>query len=146
MTNIFFDMDGTLFDLYGVAGWLDALTSYDPTPYKIAPVIYNMSCIARYLNLVQAGGCKLGIISWLSRNSTKSYDRAVTAAKLASLKRHLPSVKWDYIHIVSYGTPKEQFMLTSNDILFDDEERNRINWGGRAYTPDNIIKVLKELV
>ena len=29
---IYFDMDGTIADLYAVDGWLDMLRAYDPTP------------------------------------------------------------------------------------------------------------------
>lgn len=143
--TIWFDMDGTILDLYGVENWLDYLCAYDPKPYIQAGTMLNMNILARYLNLIQKQGYKLGIISWLSRNSTPAYDEAVTKAKLYSLKKHLKSVKWDYIHIVSYGTPKETFIKSEADILFDDEEKNRKNWRGKAYTPDQIMSVLKQI-
>jgi hypothetical protein len=54
-------------------------------------------------------------------------------------------VHWDRITIVPYGTPKQNYCESSADILFDDEERNRINWTGIAYTPDEILKILKEI-
>ena len=143
--TIWFDMDGTILDLYGVENWLNYLCAYDPKPYIQAGTMLNMNILARYLNLIQKQGYKLGIISWLSRNSTPEYDEAVTKAKLYSLKKHLKSVKWDYIHIVSYGTPKETFIKSEADILFDDEEKNRKNWRGKAYTPDQIMSVLKQI-
>lgn len=143
---IWFDMDGTILDLYGVENWLDYLRAYNPKPYIQAGTMLNMNILARYLNLIQKQGYELGIISWLSRNSTPAYDEAVTKAKLNSLKKHLKSVKWNYIHIVAYGTPKENFMKNKTDILFDDEEKNRKNWHGKAYTPDQIISVLKQLM
>lgn len=143
--TLWFDMDGTLGDLYAVEGWLDALRAFNPSPYAKAAVLHNMSQLARYLNKVQQLGWKLGIISWLSRNSNINYDEAVTNVKLAWLKKHLHSVNWDEIHIVSYGTPKENFMNDDNDILFDDEEKNRNNWHGQAYKPDEIFTILKSI-
>ena len=31
------------------------------------------------------------------------------------------------------------------DILFDDEEKNRNNWTGRAYDVENILEILKKI-
>ena len=146
MKTIWFDMDGTIANLYAVEGWLPMLRAEDPTPYAIAQVMHNMSILARYLNKVQKCGYRIGIISWLTKCSTPNYDEAVTFAKIEWLNKHLNSVKFDEINIVTYGTPKEQFMKDENDILFDDEEKNRINWGGVAYEPCDIMQVLKELI
>ena len=143
---VWFDMDGTLGDLYAVPNWLEMLRAYDPTPYMQAAVLHNMSLLARYLNKVQAAGYGIGIISWRSKCSTENYDIAVTLAKLGWLSTHLASVEWDSIYIVDYGTPKQSFMKTENDILFDDEEGNRTAWTGEAYDPSQILEVLKELL
>ena len=104
---IFFDMDNTLAALYDVPDWLKLLRAYDPEPYDTAAVMLNMSLLARYLNKVQAEGYRLGIVSWLSKESTPEYDVAVTEAKTSWLSLHLRSVSWVVIHIVPYGTPKE---------------------------------------
>lgn len=144
--TIWWDMDGTIADLYGVDGWLDMLMDKDPTPYMEAEVMLNMALFARYLHKVQQLGYRIGIISWLCKTPTPEYDEAVTDAKLDWLNKHLPSVSWDEINIVAHGTPKQNFMLTQEDILFDDEDRNRMNWYGDAYTPDQIMTVLKNIV
>jgi hypothetical protein len=60
---------------------------------------------------------------------------------MAWLYKHLPSVVWDKIHIVPYGTNKRK--TCGGGILFDDEEGNRKAWGEGAYTPDMILTVLK---
>lgn len=144
--TIWFDMDGTIANLYAVENWLAKLREYDASPYAEAEVLLNMSQLARLLNKVQAIGYGIGIISWLSKFPTPEYDKAVTEAKLHWLSQHLKSVHFDEIHIVSYGTPKSDFMYTDNDILFDDEEQNRENWEGEAYEPSDIIEILKELL
>ena len=144
--TIFFDMDGTLADFYGQASWLELLRAENPAPYKRAGVLLNMNTLARQLNKLQAKGYRLGIISWLSKNATTAYNHSVTTAKIAWLRKHLHSVQWDIVHIVPYGTPKEQFMETYTDILFDDEEKNRLAWDGRPYAPSEITKVLNTLL
>ena len=140
--EICFDMDGTLADFYGVEGWLDYLDNFDATPYALAKPLVNMSALARVLNNRQKKGYKLKIISWLSKTGTDDFHAEVTQAKLAWLRQHLPSVHFDEIIIVEYGTPKQMF---GNGILFDDEKPNRDNWDGVAYDVDNILEILKNL-
>lgn len=137
-------MDGCIADLYGVEGWLDDLISGNPRPYKEAQTMLSMVWLARRLHILQSLGYKIGIISWLSKSSTPEYDRQVMEAKMDWLNRHLPSVDFDEIHIVPYGTPKSSF-ATPQDILFDDELKNRLDWIGAAFNPNEILPTLKEL-
>lgn len=137
---VWFDMDGTIADLYGVQNWLPMLNNEDPTPYEVARPLVNLSRLARYLNKLQKMGWKVGVISWLSKYSTPEYDAAVTGAKMFWLGRHLPSVKWDEIKIVPYGTNKYQ--TCGGGCLFDDEAKNRDTWEDAAYTPDRIFEIL----
>ena len=65
--KIFFDMDGTIANLYAVENWLDFLRAEEVTPYKEAMPMVNMSQLARLLNRLQAEGYKIGIISWTSK-------------------------------------------------------------------------------
>ena len=146
MRTIWWDMDGTIANLYAVENWLPMLRAEDTTPYEEAEVMWNMSQLARLMNQVQKLGYKLGIISWTSKGGSASYNEAVKQAKLAWLNKHLASVSWDSICVVSYGTPKSLVMRTEDDILFDDELKNREDWLGEAYEPDMMIKVLKALL
>ena len=146
MRTIWWDMDGTIANLYAVENWLPMLRAEDTTPYVEAEVMWNMSQLARLMNQVQKLGYKLGIISWTSKGGSASYNEAVKQAKLNWLNKHLASVSWDKICVVSYGTPKSLVMTTEDDILFDDEEPNRDAWLGEAYEPDMMIKVLKALL
>lgn len=141
--TIFFDLDGTISDLYGVEGWLDMLIQSDPRPYLVAKPLVNMSALARRIHSLQAAGYEVGIISWLSKSGTENYNALVTEAKKAWLRQHLASVVFDKMYIVPYGTPKEQFAETPIDILFDDEKQNRDNWTGIAYGVDDILNTLK---
>lgn len=143
--TIWFDMDGTIANLYGVENWLPMLRASDPTPYAIAKPLLRLSALAYMLNKLRAKGYEVGVLSWLSKTGTPEYNAEVTAAKYAWLREHLPSVEFDEIVIIPYGTPKENYKRTDADILFDDEERNRTNWNGNAYTEKEIMEVLKAL-
>ena len=43
--TIWFDMDGTIANLYGVDNWLPMLREYNPAPYAEAEVMLNMSLL-----------------------------------------------------------------------------------------------------
>lgn len=145
MREIWFDMDGTIADLYGVKNWLSMLIDSDPTPYAIARPLVNLSRLARYLNRLQKMGFEIGIISWLSKSSTPEYDVMVTSAKMFWLTHHLPSVQWNNIKIVPYGTNKNT--ICGGGFLFDDEERNRKEWvNGEAFEPKYMFEVLATIV
>ena len=129
MKKIYFDMDGTIADFYGVEGWLNYLNEGNPFPYATARPLVNMQRLARLLNNLQKRGYEICIISWLPRASTEAYDGLVKAAKIAWLRKHLASVNFNEIHIVAYGTPKNTL---GEGILFDDELLNRETWGEGA--------------
>ena len=143
--TINFDMDGTIADLYGVENWLDHLINENTFPYANAKPLVRLNLLARRLNTLQRNGYNIAVISWLSKSGTEEYNRAVTEVKMAWLKKHLPSVNWDRITIVPYGTPKQNFCNNPLDVLFDDEERNRVNWTGKAYDVQNILEILAEM-
>ena len=140
--EINFDMDGTLADFYGVENWLQYLIERNPFPYENAKPLVNMSALARRLNALQRKGYKVNVISWLAKNSTAEFDEVVTEAKKRWLRKHLPSVHFNNINIVGYGTPKNTIGC---GILFDDEEPNRNMWGEGAYDAHNILEVLKTI-
>lgn len=148
--TICFDMDGTIVDFYGVTNWLEKLRSYDATPYIDAKPLVNLSTLCRRLKTLQNKGHKLVIISWSSKESNNEFDAIIGFAKKLWLRAHMPSITWDNIYIVPYGTNKAitANVCGKNDILFDDDKRNLETWkelGGSAYLPENIFKVLSEI-
>lgn len=139
--KFWFDMDGTIADLYGVDNWLEYLMAEDTTPYDEARALLNLSQLARKLNKLQELGHEIGIISWMAKNKSELYDGQVRLSKLCWLHKHLKSVTWDHIEIVPHGTSK--ISICGEGILFDDEEPNRMEWGlDSAFTPDCIFDIL----
>lgn len=139
--TIYFDMDGTIADLYNVESWLPRLRKSDPTPYTEAKPMLRFSTLARLINQLQRKGIRFGIISWTSKGGSATYNQQVSEAKRKWLRKHLPSVRFDEMHIVCYNYPKELFK-NEYDILFDDCESIRKDWGDGAYAPESILKVL----
>lgn len=141
--KICFDMDGTIADLYSVENWLEYLIAENVKPYKIAKPLVNMNTLARRLNNLQRKGYEIGVISWTSKGGSDEYNAEVEAAKRAWLHKHLASVQFDFIAVVPYGYNKAAFANDEQDVLFDDEDKNREDWCGVAYGVDNILEILK---
>lgn len=150
--EIVFDMDMTICALYDVPGWLEKLRAYDPTPYEIAEPMWDMAVLADVLRELQDLGVAITVVTWLSKESTPEYDKAVRAAKKEWLERH--GFPYDHFHGVKYGATKADSVrryLSPEDeaILFDDNAKVRRGWHlGATYDPvkENIIEILKELL
>lgn len=143
--KIWFDMDGTLADLYGVENWLEMLTAHDATPYAVARPLVNMAALARMIHKRQALGFKVCVLSALAKNSNPDYDAAVIAAKRKWLAKHLPSVTFDEIRFVPYDFIKNN-ANSGADILFDDEARHLTAWTGTAYPAQALMENLKKVI
>lgn len=145
--TIYFDMDGTIADLYGVENWLPKLRAEDASPYTEATPLTDMGNLQLLLAILQNRGYKIGIISWLAKNSSKSYDKSVRKAKIEWLKAMLPEIHFDEMHIVKYGTRKDYVAKDKGGIIFDDDERVREKWRGESFNPntEDIIEILKTI-
>lgn len=139
---IYFDLDGTLADLYNVDEWLEKLQSRDASPYEEAAPMVNMQALNDLLEQFIKLGVTIGVISWLAKDSVSWYDKMVRNAKKTWLDEHLPVVQ--EIHFVKYGTTKKSAAKCKNSILVDDNEKVRKGWTGYA-TIDANKDILKEL-
>ena len=145
---IYFDMDGTIADLYAVEQWEMKLRSSDPTPYAEAAPMYNMRVLNTILEEIAAQGITIGVISWLAMDSTKEYDKQVRKAKKDWLAKHLPAAT--EIHIIKYGYSKKKAAKIKDSILIDDNADVRAAWKGDTIdATENIlhtlIKILEEV-
>ena len=146
---IWFDMDGTIADLYGVDGWLEDLIAHNTRPYAQAKDIYNVFDLLEIMIVLKENGYKLGVISWGSKENNKEYDKAVEIVKKAWLYDRLMDSFFDEIIVTPYGVRKaDTCRKFGYGILVDDEKQNRDAWdlGITIDATQNIIKALWELV
>ena len=143
-----FDMDGTIADLYGVENWLEDLRNSNPRPYKMACPMYEMPILNGILETLKALGWKICVTTWLSKNSTKEYDKLVREAKIEWLDKY--NFPYDEIHLVKYGTTKANCTRRHGgfQILIDDNEQVRRGWslGDTIDANHNIIENLLDLI
>lgn len=147
MRMIYFDMDGTIADLYAVENWLPRLRDKDATPYLEAKPMCDMTILSELLTKAKAQGYGIGIITWLSKGATKAYKKAIKQAKKQWLNNYL-GVELDEAHFIQYGTRKDYVAKDKQGLIFDDDERVRAKWRGTAINPteQNIIEVLQEII
>jgi len=143
---IYFDMDGTIADLYGQKNWLKKLRAEKTAPYEKATPMVDMKALKATLNNLRKKGYKLGIITWLAKDSTPEYKQATRVAKIDWLDKHFGIGYFDKIHMVQYGTPKHQVATIKDSVLFDDNQEVREAWNiGTAYNEKNILQTLNGL-
>ena len=146
--KLFFDMDGTLANFYGVDSWLNDLQNENTRPYDIAEPLYNMEVLNAILDLLRAQGWKIAVTTWLAKGSTKAFDDMVRASKIAWLQKY--NFSYDEIHLVRYGTTKANCTRKNGgvQILVDDNEKIRKGWhlGATIDANKNIIDELINLL
>lgn len=140
-----FDMDGTIADLYGVHGWLEAIKDEDTKPYDEALPLYNMDVLCSILGILRYQGWKVVITSWLAKGVSAEYNERVRESKRNWLARY--NFPFDEIHLVKYGTTKADCTRKNGgyQILFDDNEKVRNGWHlGKAVDANN--NIIDELI
>ena len=146
MKKIYFDMDGTLYNLYGYENWLECILSKKTECYTKSDLLVNYEEFINILNTLKKKGYCLGIITWLPKNATKQYQNKVRKAKYRYLNKYFSNI-FDEIHITQYGKDKSVYCDNEEYILFDDELNNRLQWDkkGVSYDVVNLLEILKTL-
>lgn len=124
--TLIFDMDGTIADLYSVEGWLEKLRSEDISPYRDARPLYDMDTLSVILNIFRGLGYRIIVVSWGSKGATREYNKKIKNAKLDWLNRY--NFPYDEVHVVKYGTPKQNFIKDDISILIDDSDDVRTSF------------------
>lgn len=145
MQAIYFDMDGTIADLYGVKNWLPNLARGNVYPYLVAEPLVDMEELNEILLQFQEKGVVIGVISWSANYGEPEYNRQVRQVKKMWIDKYLPCV--EEFHVVKYGTPKHRVRKIKDSILVDDNAAVRDAWEGETIdATQDIIELLKELL
>ena len=143
---IYFDLDGTLYDLYSIPDWLPRLRAHDPMTYYDGKPKVDLDALNHLLEQFTAKGIIIGVISWCSIDGTRWYNAATRAIKRTWVKENIPCVT--EIHVTKYGTPKHKIANIKNSILIDDDSDVRRNWdnGTTINARGDIIQELQKLL
>ena len=151
MKKIYFDMDGTVYNLYGIENWLPKLRNEESGVYVEGEPLVDMEELAEVCMSLIAKGYQIGIITWLTMGASEEYCERTTKEKREWAKLFMPYVSEFYAQ--EYGTPKQYAPAkrAKEMILVDDNKEVREMWETEKQrkTIDanlNIIEELKKLL
>lgn len=148
--KVYFDMDGTIANLYAVDEWLENIHNEVENMYKNLEPMVDMNLLQTICKDLQMVGYKIGVITWLPPGR-KEYREKIAKEKREWLARYMPIV--EEIHIQEYMTPKQTAIttITGRMILVDDNEEVRNKWNTPVQrksidATNNMIDELKKLL
>ena len=145
--TIYFDLDGTIYNLYGMTDWKNKLdTGADNVFNQIDNTLVDMKKLSNICEFMQNSGLfDFGIISWLPKNATEEQKNKYSNEKQDFINSEMLFV--NKVCLLPYGTPKHSVISrNSNSILFDDDITVRISWKTakrrKAFDVNNIFEDL----
>ena len=148
MKAIYFDMDGTIADLFNYPNWLERLHAEDVTPYANCAPLVNMEELDNILNELSSLGIIIGVISWGAMGGSNAYTRATKKAKIEWCEKYLTCI--NEFHVIKYGTAKHTVAKIKDSILIDDNADVRKAWKNGATidasNSEEMMKSLRELL
>lgn len=143
---IYFDLDGTLANLYEYPNWLELLRGEETEPYEMCECLVDFVELQEVLNEFIAEGITIGVISWGAMGGSRDYCRRTRKAKKDWCDRYFPNVFSEF-HVVKYDTPKHHVRKIKDSILVDDNAEVRQAWKGETIdATQDIVELLRELL
>lgn len=141
MKTIYYDMDGTLYDLYNLENWLESIEAEKAEIFSHEAKLFTPFFYYQILKLMEKG-YNFGVITWTPKDATKAYQKQVAEEKRKWIQTHLPFVS--EIHILPYGEPKQNAI--KNDLqeayLIDDNTNVCEKWNnGKERKSINVSKI-----
>ncbi len=151
MKKIYFDMDGTVYNLYGMKDWLNGLRNEEKGIFTKGSPLVDMNKLKDVCCKLINKGYQIGIITWLPMGASDEYCKICTEEKREWAKKYMPYISEFYAQ--EYGVPKQYAPIkrAKEMILVDDNIEVRKMWETEKQrktinTNDNIINKLKELL
>ena len=136
---VYFDMDGTLADLYGVTNVFKRLDALDANVYSEAKPI------DKYINMLKEFkhmGYKVIILSCLGMISDKQFDKDTVHNKGVWLDKYVGKEYIDERIYIPNTKHKEQY-INEYGILVDDDDKVLVNWNYDRIKAINNNKAIK---
>lgn len=109
MIKIFFDMDGTIANLYQKRGWLESIMDEQEGLFQnLEPMFTRADWVSfeASLSRIFNGQYELGIITWTPMNVTSEYCQIVEQEKRNWVLENLPKCFTEF-HALPFGVPKQ---------------------------------------
>lgn len=128
MKKIYFDMDGTVYDLYGIDNWLDMLRNEQEGAFTVGQPLVDMERLKKVCLKLIEEGYQIGIITWLPMGASLEYCEVCTREKRIWAEKNMPYISEFYAQ--EYGTPKQYAPIkrAAEMWLIDDNKEVREMW------------------
>ena len=138
MKSIWFDMDGTIAELYKVEGWLTSLREGDWSVYSECAPRAHANRIRNAVRALVEDGWQVGVITWASKGIDWGKDLdAIAEVKHEWLCQFFPEIADGMFACIPYGYSKAKYLeeLIENGhnhyslaYLVDDNKEVRAEW------------------
>lgn len=118
--KIYFDMDGTIADLYNAENWLEMLLAETKGLFRNLKTMHDKTQTTKAIERLIGLGYEVEIITWTPKNVSNDYIKIVEQEKKEWIAENFPMI--EKIHCLGYGVPKQNAVKTREkiQILVDD--------------------------
>lgn len=151
MKKIYFDLDGTIYDLYGRKNWLVELRNEVSPFYDLQPLV-DLDTLNLLMDKLILQGNSFGVITWLPMDATREFEDLCRKDKAKRLIEDFGYNQFETHSAVKYGTPKHSCVLeklTPDHVLIDDNLEILADWtlaGGTGIEARRIMYYLTSLL
>ena len=130
-SHIIFDLDGTLYNLYGIDNWLKKVESGDPSVFTEGETLVNTEALNKKIEVFKKMGCTFSVVTWLPMGATDKYKKECYSRKMNWCRENLPTIS--EVNIIDYGIgkhlyrKKDKFNYLIDDNLEINDKFNKIN-------------------
>lgn len=107
--KIYFDLDGTVYNLYGVTEWEPKLRAENPNVFKEGSFIGNHKDFTDICGKLLEKGVQFGVITWLPMQASPEYELECAKVKRQWVERYIPFVT--EFTAQRYGIPKQNAIV-----------------------------------
>ena len=107
--KIFFDLDGTVYNLYQISGWKEKLENENPEVFREGSFIGNYPEFMAICHKLLERGIQFGVITWLPMQASEEYEKECAEVKREWVKKFMPFVT--EFTAQAYGIPKQNAII-----------------------------------
>ena len=125
--KVYFDLDGTLYNLYGIENWLETIETeqkgiFNSYGLNLVERIKDLEELDEVIKQLSIYGVEFNVITWLPMGASVEYEEICAKEKKEWVRKYLPFI--NEIVCQPYGTPKQKGISkrASKMILIDDNK------------------------
>ena len=107
--KIYFDLDGTVYNLYGITEWEPKLRAENPNVFREGNFIGDYQDFMDICHKLLEKSVQFGVITWLPMQASPEYEVECELVKREWVQQYMPFVS--EFTAQSYGVPKQNAII-----------------------------------